>query len=696
MSRLWRRLMADRRTHSGLARCCAVSAISVWIAGCGTAPDAPDVVLTHAAQTGGRPGPIAFADGRVLIASGTYVTVHASSDVRPVGDRAPTKADPSLGVDLEDGDVIELRAEGDVAAARIESGRIAIIDIAERVPQILGWLDETGEGMAWLEGTLITLDEGGRGIRAIDTRNGRLEAHPLTNPCQERIRFLDAAGGRAIILCDDGELWSMDGESPRPMAFAELGKADGAAEWMVAGRRRVLVGFQRDDGRWAAAIDTDQGPEPGRTRRLRLASANDPIQVIGVAGENAFLATERSGMRIVRFDSELGVAEIGVARGLRGAFEIAGDSSTLAVRRTAHVRVFDAPDPRRLAELGDLPQPARVERVAISPDGQRAFTLSGGRPVAIGVVGLSDPTRPMPIEVQHLELGSNALVGNAIRIVADERSVGVLAEIHSFGNAFMFNPYGVIASFATGNEALDGLTRRSAASVEPHAGRWLALEFNGDLLHRGMNVDSMRRYRADVPEAESWPRDDLGGLGGRIVDTEVIDGRILVITRSGSNKRRGWIGFVDPWREPASGGTRIGLTQLTGAGFSGRPVALAVGDGRAYVGLEDGDIVAYDISDGASAGAGRRLPRVGRVADVGAATRLVVDGDMLFALVEGGTLTAVDITPGQPMRHAPVAISNALDAEPIALDIAAAGGLLITAEGEDGMGVYRVGREAVP
>ena len=149
MSRLWRRLMADRRTHSGLARCCAVSAMSVWIAGCEPAPDAPAVVLTHAARTGGRPGPIAFADGRILISSGTFVTVHPPSDVRPVGDRAPTKADPSLAVDLADGEVIELRAEGDVAAARIESGRIAIIDIAERVPEILGWLDETGGLIYW-------------------------------------------------------------------------------------------------------------------------------------------------------------------------------------------------------------------------------------------------------------------------------------------------------------------------------------------------------------------------------------------------------------------------------------------------------------------------------------------------------------------------------------------------------------------
>ncbi len=288
-------------------------------------------------------------------------------------------------------------------------------------------------------------------------------------------------------------------------------------------------------------------------------------------------------------------------------------------------------------------------------------------------------------------------MGRALRIVADERSVGILAEIYPIGGGLASYPYGAIASFATGNEPLDGLTRNSAASVEATAGRWLALESNGDVLHSGMNSDSMLRYKANVPESESSMRDEALGTtrDGYIIDAEVIDGRILVLLQSDPNRQRAWIGFVQPWREPVQSGTRIGLNPLAGAGFSGRPVALAVGDGRAFVGLEDGDIVEYDISEGASSDARRRLPRVGRIADVGEATRLVVDGDILFALVESGTLSAVDITPGRPMRHAPVVVLDALDNEPIALDIAAAGGLLVTAEGADGMGVYRVARKAV-
>ncbi len=212
MIRLRRWLVGDRWYRNSLAECCALGAMSMLIAGCEPTPDAPAVELAHVAQTGGRPGPIALADGRILIASGTRVTVYPSIDVGPAEDRSPTLVVPSIGVDLEVGEAIELVAEGNFAAARIESGRIAIIDIAERVPEILDWLDEPGESMAWLEGVLITLGDGGYKIRTVDARSGRLDVRSLTNPCEERARFLDAAGGRAIILCDDGEIWSMAGD----------------------------------------------------------------------------------------------------------------------------------------------------------------------------------------------------------------------------------------------------------------------------------------------------------------------------------------------------------------------------------------------------------------------------------------------------------------------------------------------------
>lgn len=674
----------------------AAAAALFLATGCAAEPPPVVVRLEPLARMGSDPGAMAYEKGLLAVTDGSRLGLFRLRD--PGGALVVSGdlqlEDASEGViDLGEGPITEVAFHEARLVLRSKAGRLLVVGIGPQGPVLRAHLKRPGQQPVIAGEQVLSLALDGA-IQATELLEGRDQTRILPAPCPVVSRLGRQDDDHVWALCE-GRMWridvSMSAVGQAQMVYGGVSSAPGHALALLP--QGLLAQVSKGTEVWASMIDLRKSPLVETRSRASIALQSDlqeddqRVAFLGFAGNQVFLRAGVRGLRLLAIKEPAGLAELGVPRALRTGRQFAGDDVVLAMAEDGAVQIFDHRDPHQPKRIARILLPALAERLALSKDGRLAFSLAGTHPVTVSAWDLATPSHPVWRSTETVEIDEPVALARRTRLVMIGSTLLGMGSWNAGGMADFLEPRGYLVGFQVSASGM--LSDAWARRVDRPAAAWLTADDQGQVWFPGLADDQVEVYQPRTGAAvRSYTQ---GRPNGSVVDFVRLDqdGRWLALLHEGRNPGTALLGLVPPDVEWSLRLHPPDPDEAPVVRVKGEPTAMTVAGDKVYLSMRDGalHVLQMPISVGNAGRAG--WVDLDRIEGVGEAERMVATGDLLILQLASGDLKLLDVQGGSSPQPLSLVTDEAVKG---VSDIAAYGDLLLSAEKDRGLTVYRVNR----